>query len=168
MHQAHKTGAPDTKLAVKVLRPRIDRKVSRDLATFRVIARWIEKLMPTARRLRPVDAIDTLTRSLEAETDLRREAAALEEMAYNARNDEGFCVPDVLWEGTGRRVLTMSWVDGIPASDVDALRAAKLDLPDSPRGLFAFSDPCTARRVFPCRHASGQFADPERRHDCRH
>ena len=59
--------------------------------------------MPTARRLRPVDAIDTLTRSLEAETDLRREAAALEEMAYNARNDEGFCVPDVIWEGTGRR-----------------------------------------------------------------
>ena len=122
VHQAHKTGAPDTKLAVKILRPRIDRKVARDLATFRVIARWIEKLMPTARRLRPVDAIDTLARSLEAETDLRREAAALEEMAYNARNDEGFCVPDVVWEGTGRRVLTMGWVDGIPASDVDALR----------------------------------------------
>jgi ubiquinone biosynthesis protein len=130
VHQAHKTGAPDTKLAVKVLRPRIDRQVTRDLATFRVIARWIEKLMPTARRLRPVDAIDTLARSLEAETDLRREAAALEEMAYNAHNDAGFCVPGVVWEGTGRRVLTMAWIDGIPASDVDALRAAGLDLPD--------------------------------------
>ena len=66
---------------MKILRPRIDRKVARDLATFRVIARWIEKLMPTARRLRPVDAIDTLARSLEAETDLRREAAAAAEVA---------------------------------------------------------------------------------------
>ena len=130
VHQAHRLGQPNARLAIKILRPRIDRKVVRDLATFRVIARWIERLMPSTRRLRPVDAIDTLSHSLEAETDLRREAAAIEEMAYNSRDDVGFSVPRVLWDGTARRVLTMEWVDGIAASDIEALRAAGLDLPD--------------------------------------
>ena len=85
--------------------------------------------MPSIRRLRPVAALETLSRSIRGETDLRMEAAALSEMNANAQSDEGFCVPDVIWEASTKRVLTMRWIDGVPASDVAALAKAGHDLP---------------------------------------
>jgi ubiquinone biosynthesis protein len=59
---------------------------------------------------------------------MRLEAAAISEMAENTKADEGFRVPQVDWRRTQRRVLTLEWIDGIPISDVPALRAAGHDL----------------------------------------
>jgi len=69
-----------------------------------------------------------LAQSVRLEMDLRMEAAALSEMAENTRNDPGFRVPKVDWERTGRRVLTVEWIDGTPLNDIDALRARGVDL----------------------------------------
>ena len=80
--------------------------------------------------LRPVDAIDTLARSINGETDFRMEAAALSEMGGNVETDKGFTVPPIIWEASGKRVLTMGWVDGVPASDIEALQKAGHDLSD--------------------------------------
>ena len=46
------------------------------------------------------------------------EAAALSEMAENIGNMKGFRVPSLYWEASGRRVLTMQWVDGFPVFTV--------------------------------------------------
>jgi ubiquinone biosynthesis protein len=73
--------------------------------------------------------VDVLARSVALEMDLRLEAAALSEMAENTREDPGFLLPAPYWDLTGRDVLTMAWIDGIPLSDLDRLRAAGIDLP---------------------------------------
>lgn len=128
--QVHKTQHVDGGyLAIKVLRPNIEETITKELAVFLALARWSERLMPSIRRLRPVAALETLSRSIRGETDLRMEAAALSEMNANAQSDEGFCVPDVIWEASTKRVLTMRWIDGVPASDVTALAKAGHDLP---------------------------------------
>ena len=129
VHQTHRPGAPDDKFAVKVLRPHIETTIAKELAVFMALAKWGERLMPSIRRLRPVAALETLSRSIRGETDLRMEAAALSEMGANMANDAGFCVPEVIWEASTRRILTMRWIDGLPASDLDALKAANHDLP---------------------------------------
>lgn len=118
------------KLAMKVLRPDIDRRINAEMRAFTRFAGWLEKLVPASRRLRPVAALETLRVSLMAETDLRLEAAALSEMATNAAADRRFEVPKVYWEASSKHVLSMHWVDGVPASDLTALRAAGHDLPD--------------------------------------
>jgi len=120
-------------MAVKILRPGIERRFRRDLDSYFFAARQIERLHPPSRRLRPVAVVDTLAHSVEIEMDMRLEAAAISEMADNIARDTtpeagGFGVPSVDWRRTQRRVLTLEWIDGIPISDHAALRAAGCDL----------------------------------------
>ena len=116
------------KVAVKVVRPGIRQRFYRDLDAFYLVARLAERLVPAARRLRPVDVARTLEQTTKIEMDFRLEAAALSELTENTRDDPGFRVPAVDWERTGRDVVTMEWIDGIKIADLDALRAAGHDL----------------------------------------
>ena len=115
-------------VAVKVLRPGIERRFAVDLAAFGFVARTAEFLSAEARRLRLIEVVDTLARSVALEMDLRLEAAALSEMAENTKDDPHFRVPLVEWDYTARNVLTMEWIDGTPLSDCAALVARDLDL----------------------------------------
>ena len=116
-------------VAVKILRPGIERRFKVDLDAFFYVARKAESLSLEAQRLRPVEAVATLARSVTMEMDFRLEAAALSEMAENAREDKDFRVPVVDWDRTAREVLTLEWIDGIPLNDRAALEAKGLDLP---------------------------------------
>jgi ubiquinone biosynthesis protein len=130
--QVHKAriseAAGDRFVAVKVLRPGVIRRFRRDLSTFYFAARAIERLDPRSRRLRPVEVVDTLARTVAFEMDLRLEAAALSEMAENVADDPGFRVPAPDWNRTARTVLTLEWIDATPLSDLAALMAKGFDL----------------------------------------
>ncbi|MBX6426071.1 MAG: 2-polyprenylphenol 6-hydroxylase [Variibacter sp.] len=115
-------------VAVKVLRPGVERRFRADLAAFFFAARLAERYSLEAQRLRLVDVVETLARSVAIEMDLRLEAAALSEMAENTRDDPDFRVPAVDWDRTARDVLTLEWVDGTPLSDRAALVAKGFDL----------------------------------------
>jgi ubiquinone biosynthesis protein len=116
-------------VAVKILRPGIEKRFARDLDSFYFAARSAERFSPKSRRLRPVAAVDTLAQSVVLELDLRLEAAAISEMAENIakEGDTGFRVPRVDWARTSRRVLTLDWVGGIPLKDLAAIEAAGID-----------------------------------------
>ena len=86
-------------VAVKVLRPGIEKQFKRDLDSYFFAARQIERFHPPTRRLRPVAVVETLAHSVEIEMDMRLEAAAISEMADNIAKDQtpelgGFRVPD--------------------------------------------------------------------------
>jgi ubiquinone biosynthesis protein len=115
------------KVAVKILRPGIERRFKRDLDSFYMVARSIERFHEPSRRLRPVAVVDTMARTTQLEMDLRLEAAAISEMAENSAHDENFRVPQVDWRRTARRVMTLEWIDGIPISDRAALESAGHD-----------------------------------------
>jgi ubiquinone biosynthesis protein len=117
-------------LAVKVLRPGIEHRCKVDLDAFAFAARHAERLSAEARRLRLIEVIETLRRSVTIEMDMRLEAAALSEMAENTKDDPDFRVPAVDWNRTARDVLTLEWVDGIPLSDRARLEAKGFDLKD--------------------------------------
>jgi ubiquinone biosynthesis protein len=116
-------------VAVKVLRPGIERRFRGDLAAFFYVARKAEDYSLEAQRLRLVEVVSTLARSVAIEMDFRLEAAALSEMAQNTKQDKGFRVPAVDWDRTAREVLTLEWIDGTPLHDHEALRAKGFDLP---------------------------------------
>ncbi|NHT74805.1 2-polyprenylphenol 6-hydroxylase [Rhizobiaceae bacterium CRRU44] len=118
----------EEKVAIKVIRPGIRQRFAHDLEAMYLVARLQERFLPHTRRLRPVEVTKTLEQTTKVEMDLRLEAAALSEIAENTANDEGFRVPRVDWERTGRDVVTMEWIDGTRMADVDALRAAGHDL----------------------------------------
>ncbi len=114
-------------VAVKLLRPGIEGRFRRDLESFYAGARMAERLLPALRRLRPVEVVRTLDQSAKLELDLRFEAASISEFAENIAEDEGFSIPEVRWEQTAQRVLTTSWVDGVPIRQIEALDKAGID-----------------------------------------
>jgi ubiquinone biosynthesis protein len=117
-------------VAVKVLRPNVASRFRRDLSDFFFVAYKAEAYSPEARRLRLVEVINTMSRSVAIEMDLRLEAAAMSEMAENTRDDPDFRVPAVDWDRTTHNVLTMEWIDGIALNDHARLREAHVDMPD--------------------------------------
>jgi ubiquinone biosynthesis protein len=115
-------------VAVKILRPGIEKRFKRDLDSYFFAARTIERWHKPSRRLRPVAVVENLERTTELEMDLRLEAAAMSEMAENLQPGEGFRVPAVDWRRTAKRVLTTEWIDGIPIGEKAALAAAGHDV----------------------------------------
>lgn len=122
--QVHKAVTPDGKtVAVKVLRPGIEEDFLRDIAAFRFVARVIEFVLPSSRRLKPVAVYDYFEEVTRIELDLRLEAAAGSEYAAATEDDAYFRVPRIDWKRSSQRVMTSEWIDGTPIADRDALIA---------------------------------------------
>lgn len=130
--QVHKATLADTGevVAVKVLRPGIERAFQKDIDAFYLIARFVELLAPGARRLRPMDVIQHFEGVVRGELDLRLEASAAGEFAANTAQDDQFELPKVKWDLSSRRAMTLGWMDGISLSEVDRIRAAGIDTED--------------------------------------
>ncbi|MFC3181858.1 2-polyprenylphenol 6-hydroxylase [Cypionkella sinensis] len=114
-------------VAVKVLRPGIERAFRRDIDAFYFAARAIEFVSPASRRLRPLDVISHFEGVVLGELDLRLESSAASEFADNTKNDAGFQVPKVVWDLSGRTVMTLDWAAGINLADNAAIDSAGLD-----------------------------------------
>ncbi|MWB76662.1 2-polyprenylphenol 6-hydroxylase [Pseudooceanicola sp. 216_PA32_1] len=127
--QVHRARLVDTgeEVAVKVLRPGIERAFRKDVDAFYFAAWCIEFLSPSFRRLRPSDVIEHFDGVVKGELDLRLEAASASQFAANTEGDEGFALPTVKWHESSRRVMTMSWAEGAALGDNAALDAAGHD-----------------------------------------
>jgi len=126
--QVHEATTTDGEsVAVKVLRPDIERRFRKDLDAFFFAARVVERLEPAARRLEPVKAIETLKVSVDQEMDLRLEAAAASQIKENTERDEDFIVPAVDWARTGKATLTTEWMGGASLRTAGELEAAGHD-----------------------------------------
>jgi ubiquinone biosynthesis protein len=127
--QVHRAKLADTgeDVAVKVLRPNIERAFRTDIDAFYLAARMIELLSPASRRLRPMDVIAHFEGVVLGELDLRLESAAASEFAANTAEDEGFQVPRPVWYLSGRTVMTLGWAEGVSMADNAAIDAAGHD-----------------------------------------
>ena len=131
--QAHPAWLADgRKVAVKVLRPGVERRVAKGLDAMRLGARVVNRLVPAARRLEPRAFVETVARSMELELDMRLEAAAASElkdiMEASAADGMGHMhAPGVIWDGVGKRVLTLEWAPGLPMTDPLAAEQPGLD-----------------------------------------
>ncbi|MGE0119817.1 MAG: 2-polyprenylphenol 6-hydroxylase [Dongiaceae bacterium] len=125
---AQDVGTEAAQVAVKVLRPGIERAFARDIDLMRWLARLVERTQPKLRRLKPVEVVETFAETVRMEMDLRLEAAAAAELAENFAGDPTYHVPAIDWQRTARRVMTQERLTGIPMDDRGALVAAGHDI----------------------------------------
>ncbi|OYU19851.1 MAG: 2-polyprenylphenol 6-hydroxylase [Rhodobacteraceae bacterium PARR1] len=127
--QVHRARIAETgkEVAVKVLRPGIERAFRKDIDAFYLIARTVEIFAPSARRLRPMDVIAHFEGVVMGELDLRLESSAAAEFAANTKDDEGFRVPQPVWNLSGKTVMTLDWVEGLGMNENAAIDAAGHD-----------------------------------------
>jgi ubiquinone biosynthesis protein len=136
VHRARvRTREGERDVAVKLLRPGVERRFARDLSDMFFAARMAERLAPSLRRLRPVEVVDELARSVRMEMDFRLEAAAASEFAENLIRDPELRAPEIDWDRTTREALTMEWIDGTPLSDPARLAERGYDAPKLARTL---------------------------------
>ena len=120
------TGA---EVAVKVLRPRVEREIARDVMLLGTAAGLVERLWPDGRRLKPREVVAEFARHLEDELDLMREAANASQLRRNFTGSPLLLVPEMHWDYCAQRVMTMQRMRGTPVSQVGTLRAQGIDVP---------------------------------------
>tara|TARA_B110000908_G_scaffold42706_1_gene51998 strand:- start:2081 stop:3604 length:1524 start_codon:yes stop_codon:yes gene_type:complete len=128
--QVHKAVLKSTgqTVAIKVLRPGIEKAFRKDIDAFYLAAYIIELLSPKSRRLRPLEVIKHFDLIVQGELDLRLEASAASEFEANTKDDQLLFIPKIHWETSGRRVMTLDWADGIPLADLEALKNKKINM----------------------------------------
>ena len=109
-------------VAIKVLRPGVEKAFLRDVDAFYLLAKIVELFSKSSRRLKPIAVVEHFDGIVREELDLRMEISAAAEFKSNTVKDDRFEVPSVFWELSSRRVLTTEWVSGIPIGNVDAIR----------------------------------------------
>ncbi|MEA5097425.1 MAG: ubiquinone biosynthesis regulatory protein kinase UbiB [Burkholderiaceae bacterium] len=115
-------------VAVKVLRPGVERLIDNDLALMHLAAGWVERLWIDGRRLKPKQVIAEFDHILHDELDLLREAANGSQLRRNFAGSELLLVPEMIWEFCTTSVIVMERMRGIPISQRDQLIAAGVDV----------------------------------------
>jgi ubiquinone biosynthesis protein len=127
--QVHRATLCDgRKVAVKLLRPGIERRMRADTDLFDSLAHILEWLAPGLRRLKLVEAVAQFREISDTELDFRLEAAAGGRLKDNLADDAGIYVPWIDLEHSTSRMLIIEWIDGIRIDDVAGLHAAGHDV----------------------------------------
>jgi predicted unusual protein kinase regulating ubiquinone biosynthesis (AarF/ABC1/UbiB family) len=114
-------------VAIKIQRPGIEELVAIDLkAVGRVIA--LIKRFTDWERFVDLDAIyREFSDTLWAELNYIQEGHNAERIAENSKDDPDLIVPEIYWEYTTRRVLTMEYLDGVKVTDFAEMDAQGID-----------------------------------------
>lgn len=108
-------------VVLKVIRPNIRPMIKADIRLMYRLAKWIPKLLPDSRRLRPYEVVKEYEKTLFDELNLLREAANAIQLRRNFKNSSMLYIPKVYSDLCRENVLVMERIYGIPVSDITAL-----------------------------------------------
>ena len=124
-------------VAVKVLRPGMLAVIDNDVGLMRLVARWIERLSPDGRRLKPRAVVAEFDKHLHDELDLLREASNCSQLRRNfepgTERGDLLWVPEVYWDYCAANVFTMERMYGIPVGQIERLKTEGVDLKELSR-----------------------------------
>ena len=114
-------------VAVKVIRPGIDKRIREDIGLMYTLAAKIEKTFEAGRVIGAVNLVREFDRIIFRELDMLVEAGSIEKFAHNFKDVREIYIPKVYWDYTTKSVLVMEHIEGIKMDDVEKLRARGLD-----------------------------------------
>ncbi|PPF32747.1 MULTISPECIES: AarF/UbiB family protein [unclassified Rathayibacter] len=112
---------------MKVQRPGIDQIVEVDLAALRRVGGWLSHVRLVSDRVDAPALVEEFAVTSLEEIDYLQEAANSVRFAADFAGDARVAVPDVVWERSTRKVLTLEDVTAIKITDHAALLAAGID-----------------------------------------
>ena len=120
--------AEKKEVAIKILRPNIEKTFNEELDALMLLAYIIQNLIRKTKRLKLIEVIQLLREITNMEMDLRFEAAAANELYENTTNDVGFKVPKIYWNYTSKRVLCLDKINGISIREIENLKSLNIDI----------------------------------------
>ncbi|MDA8225321.1 MAG: AarF/UbiB family protein [Betaproteobacteria bacterium] len=126
--QVHRAKLLDgTRVVVKLRRPGLERKIEADLRILQHLARLLELEFPDARRYQPLVMAGYFRRALRRELDLMVEAHHIDRFRKQYAQEDYVHIPRVFWAYSGAAMNVQEELLGIPASELEAVRASGLD-----------------------------------------
>lgn len=122
--QVHRATWRGRDVAVKVLRPRVEDTVERDLLSARAITAWAARRWPVPHVLGFQSLVEEFAARIAEETDFRLEAEYATEVRANFRSNPRVVIPEVMHEMTRRRVIVLEFIEG---TRVDRLQGGSVD-----------------------------------------
>ena len=123
-----KINGESKEVAIKILRPEIEKLFNEELDALMLFAYIIENTIKKTKRLKLVEVVHLLREITNIEMDLRFEAAAANELYENTIHDKGFNVPKIYWNYTSKRVLTLDKVEGVSIREQKIIEESGIDL----------------------------------------
>ncbi len=123
-----KIDSEEKEVAIKILRPDIEKLFNEELDALIFLAYIIESLIPKTKRLKLIEVVHLLREITNIEMDLRFEAAAANELYENTKNDKGFNVPKIYWNYTSKRILALDKVNGVSIREQASLEESGISL----------------------------------------
>ncbi len=110
-----------SEVVVKLVRPGIERVIHKDIQLLRTFATWFEKYMPDGKRFHAIDVVEDYRHTIEGELNLQSEAANTSQLKRNFQGSDILYVPEVYWDYTRERVMTMERIHGIPIGNIQEM-----------------------------------------------
>ncbi|HWI61968.1 MAG TPA: AarF/UbiB family protein [Symbiobacteriaceae bacterium] len=114
-------------VAIKVLRPGIERLVAVDLAALRRVLGWAKRWTALGRRFDLDAVMDEFETTTLREMDYLQEAEHIRKFRHNLRAVPGVDVPFPFDNLVTRRTLVMEYIDGMKLTERDRLQAAGIN-----------------------------------------
>lgn len=114
-------------VVIKVLRPGIEEIVEVDLKALTKVGNWLSRVKLVSRRTDAPALVEEFAEITLQEINYLKEAENLERFATDFANDKRINTPNVIWERSSQRVLTLTDVSAIKITDVQALTEAGID-----------------------------------------
>jgi ubiquinone biosynthesis protein len=123
--QVHRAVTKDNKrVAVKVRKAGTKQIIMADLKILEDIAEMFGDLLGISEVMNPNEIVKEFKRLLTRELDYTVEARSIEHFRRDFAGDDSVFIPGIYWKLTSNRVLTMDYVDGIPADKVKKIKKA--------------------------------------------
>ncbi len=118
-----------TKVAVKVLRPKIAYAVKKDIRLLGWLAYILEIVWSDGKRLKPREVVKEFSKHTDSELNLLLEAAHCSHLGQNFSDKKLLLVPEVFWDYCNEQVMVMERMYGTPISDIKNLKRKGIDIP---------------------------------------
>ncbi len=110
-------------VVVKVVRPKIEHTIERDLQLLETMARLAVAYSADARRLKPMEIVDDYRHTIYGELNLKIEASNATQLRRNFAGSDYLYIPEVYWDYTRPKVMVSERIYGIPVANIEELRA---------------------------------------------
>lgn len=115
-------------VVVKVLKPKIQAYIARDIVLLELLARFLERWVKKSRRIKPIALVNELKRALYQELDLRMEANYASMLREKAASIPQCYIPNIDMRHCYESLFVMERIAGVSIDDVEKLRSYGVDL----------------------------------------
>ncbi|MDI6600742.1 MAG: AarF/UbiB family protein [Thermoanaerobacteraceae bacterium] len=127
-----------SKVIVKIQRPDVEEIINSDLDILFAIARFLDK-RDEDRPISYTEVVEEISRGIRGELDYHQEGRNAERFKELFKDDTSVYIPEIYWNYTSRRVLTMEKIVGIPVKDIEKIKDEGYDIKKIAKlGAFSF------------------------------